>query len=284
MNKRTSRHMESDRFPNLFIIGAMKCGTTSLHQYLNVHVDIGMVPMKEVDFFSGRNSSKGLNWYLDLFDSTFPVRGESSQNYSKAHDPFHCGAPQRMAQVCSNSKLIYLVRDPIERYRAHIVENYVGETEEIIKHNLSIDTYVKTGLYHYQLQEFLKFFSMDQILVVDSDDLRKERLATMNRIFDFIGVARIDDPRIFDFEINVNGEDVVPPRVQASLPYRAARRLAPGLLSKFVAHPPVRRALFAGSYKAELGENDFARLADRFAPDVAALRSLTGQRFAGWQV
>lgn len=276
--------MNSERYPNLFVIGAMKCGTSSLHNYLNCHTDIGMTAAKEVDYFSGHNSTKSLDWYLDQFDPAYLWRGESSQNYSKAHDPFHRGAPKLMATLCPNARLIYLVRDPIERYRSHLVENYTGETEDIIKHNLSIDTYVKTGLYHFQLLAFLEYFPLEQILVVDSDDLHKDRLATMNRIFGFLGLAHMEDPKTFDFETNLNGEDVVPPNIRSSLPYRTARKLAPGLLERVVAQPLVRRTLFERSYKVKLSEDERSRLAERFAPDMAALRALTGQPFASWQV
>lgn len=276
--------MNRDGRPNLFVIGAMKCGTTSLHEYLDRHPDIGMSRLKEINFFSGENAEKPMDWYLSHFDLSKPVRGESSQSYSKAHDPYHRGAPARMAQLCPDAKLVYLVRDPIDRYLSHIVENYLGETEEIKRHNTSIDTYVRTGMYHYQVSFFLEHFPLEQILVVDSDDLRCNRLATMNRIFDFLDVPRIPDPSVFEFEVNANGEDVVPPQIGGTLPYRAARRIMPRTLHWLVTTPVVRKAMFSGSYKTELGGDERARLAERFAPDVAALRALTGQSFSSWSV
>ena len=47
--------------PNLLIIGAMKCGTTSLHNYLNLHPECYMQQEKELDYFiEKRNYKKGL--------------------------------------------------------------------------------------------------------------------------------------------------------------------------------------------------------------------------------
>ena len=43
--------MNNQSIPNLFIIGAMKSGTTSLHEYLNEHPDIIMSEVKEPGFF-----------------------------------------------------------------------------------------------------------------------------------------------------------------------------------------------------------------------------------------
>lgn len=204
--------MEHPAIPNLIVIGAMKCGTTSLHEYLDLHIDIGMSVTKEIDYFAGNNALQELDWYMAHFDGSKAVRGESSQNYTKAHLPFYRDAPRRIHSLVPNMKMIYLVRDPIDRYLSHIVENYIGETEESKKLSMSTNNYVFTSLYHYQLQAYLKYFPLEQILVVDSEDLNCERLLTMNRIFDFLGLTRMDDPKIFEFKSNTNGEEVVPPQ------------------------------------------------------------------------
>lgn len=262
----------------------MKCGTSSLHEYLGRHPQIGMSAVKELNYFAGSNCDKSLEWYKAHFDRSKPIRGESSQNYSKAHDPIYAGAPKRIHSIIPDARLIYLVRDPIERYRSHLVENYIGETKDSISHNISCDTYVKTGMYHYQLTFFLEFYPVERILVIDADDLRDDRLATMNRVFDFLGVTPLDDAALFGIEVNANGEDIVSPRISGSRPYRLLRRIAPSLVARVVATPSVRRRLFPRSYKAPLSELERTRLAEQFSPDVAALRALTGQRFARWQV
>ena len=69
--------------PNLIVIGAAKCGTTSLHEYLNEHPEISMSSEKELYFFvEEKNLGKGLAWYESQFDPSAPVRGESSPGYS----------------------------------------------------------------------------------------------------------------------------------------------------------------------------------------------------------
>lgn len=262
----------------------MKCGTSSLHEYLNRHPDIHMSVEKEINYFVGHNSDRSLDWYKAHFDGTKAVRGESSQNYSKAHLEIYRDAPKRIHALVPDLRMIYLVRDPIERYRSHIAENYIGETDEMKALSQVSDNYVQTGLYHYQLQAFLQYFPLEQILVVDSDGLQTDRLTTMNRIFKFLGVDQVNDPEIFDFQANLNGEDVLPPRVRGSLAYRAAHRIAPGPVQWLGKHPVIRKAFFSGSYKATLEQEERDRLAERFAPDVAALRRLTGQTFDGWQI
>jgi hypothetical protein len=270
--------------PNLVIVGAMKCGTSSLHEYLNLHPEIFMSAVKEIDYFSGNNSNQPLNWYTSQFDGSYKIRGESSQNYSKSHNPFHSGAPEAMARVIPDAKLIYIMRDPIERYRSHIVENYLGESAEEIALNLKLDTYVETGLYHKQIQVFLEHFPLEQIFFVDLDSLQKSRLYTLNQIFDFLGVSQMQDPTTFAFRKNENGEDVLPPNLRNRRVVRLLNRLAPGMLNRITNHPTIRSRLFPGSLKAKLSDDELARLRLRFAEDVANLRTLTGLPLKGWSV
>lgn len=63
----------------------MKCGTTSLHNYLNLHPEIYMQEEKELDYFiENRNYKNSLNWYKSKFNSKdSKILGESSPNYTK---------------------------------------------------------------------------------------------------------------------------------------------------------------------------------------------------------
>ena len=70
-------------FPNLLIIGAQKCGTTSLHAYLDLHPDVHMAAEKELDFFiADRAWRNGADWYAARFRDDAAVRGEASPNYT----------------------------------------------------------------------------------------------------------------------------------------------------------------------------------------------------------
>src|SRR4051794_25988719 len=63
--------------PNLLVIGAAKCGTTSLHEYLALHPDIAMSAKKELNFFTRDDWRDAVDWYDAQFPEA-PVRGESS--------------------------------------------------------------------------------------------------------------------------------------------------------------------------------------------------------------
>ncbi|QNO26766.1 sulfotransferase [Sphingopyxis sp. OPL5] len=270
--------------PNLLVIGAMKCGTSSLHNYLARHPDIFMSEEKEINFFTGSNSNQSLDWYKAQFPVDAPIRGESSQNYSKRHNPLFPGAAEAIKALIPDVKLIYVVRDPIERYRSHKVENYHGETPAARQWSETSDNQVMTGMYAYQLESFLDHFPMEQIKVVDADSLLNHRHMTMNMIFSFLGLEWLEDPDSFSFKTNENSSNGIPVHWQKSLPYRAARKLAPFDFDALMNRPAISRRLFYGLNKPDLSEEEVDRLKERYAKDVAQLRALTGMDFAGWQV
>ena len=102
--------------PTFLVIGSMKCGTTSLHDYLARHPDVFMSAVKEVNFFVlERTWDKGIDWYRAQFYGRYQVRGEASQNYTKRHE-FEPGVAERIRSLLPNVKLIYIVRDPVARF------------------------------------------------------------------------------------------------------------------------------------------------------------------------
>jgi hypothetical protein len=276
--------------PNLIVIGAAKCGTTSLHEYLDQHPEISMSREKELYFFvEERNWGKGLGWYESQFDSSAPVRGESSPGYSAF--PLFRGVPERMAKTIPGARLVYLVRDPIER----IVSNYthrrvnwpdMAPLEETLVPGAFRDWLVKPSYYWLQLEQYLQWFAAEQILVVDSDELRDRRDETLARIFEFVGVDRsFRSPK---FELSHNAAigrtrlttsgrvlSSVLERALGGPRARALRARAPRTLkSAFVTElePPVLPSALREELERELGS------------EVERLREHTGLAFAGWSI
>jgi hypothetical protein len=150
--------------PNLVVIGAMKCGTTSLHHYLDLHPEISMSRPKELNFFIGDDDGpgdwrsgtwcRGAAWYAEHVDPAAPVRGEVSSGYTSPSFPY---VPGRMAAVVPGL-LVYAVRDPITRavsqYRHHRREGTeVRDLEEALLDPGS--QYVSRGRYFQRLAPFL---------------------------------------------------------------------------------------------------------------------------------
>ena len=176
--------------PNLIVIGAQKCGTSGLHYYLGLHPEITMSSPKELNFFiEERNWGRGVEWYRRHFDAGARIRGESSPNYTAY--PHHAGVPERMYSLVPDSRLILLVRDPVERIAAHWVHNYAkrrekGDVAATVMHPNT--TYLLRSRYHMQLRQFLNHYPSEQILILDQHDLRHRRRQTLTETFTFLGV------------------------------------------------------------------------------------------------
>ena len=102
--------------PDFIVIGAMKCGTSTVCAYLEDHPNVFMVPNSEPNFFSRDvNFSKGAAWYSALFQSRTNevICGEGSNSYSHCTNFPH--AASRMASYNPKLKIVYLVRHPLER-------------------------------------------------------------------------------------------------------------------------------------------------------------------------
>jgi hypothetical protein len=176
--------------PNLIVIGAQKCGTSVLHYYLNLHPEVSMSNPKELNYFiEERNFPRGLEWYSGHFDPAARCRGEASPNYTAY--PQHLGVPERMAATVPDARLVFMVRDPIDRIGAHWIHNYAKRREKgdlrttLLHRNTS---YVTRSKYFMQLQRFLEHYPAEQILVIDQQELRDERMPTLRRLFEFAGV------------------------------------------------------------------------------------------------
>jgi Sulfotransferase family len=282
--------------PTFFIIGAPKCGTTSLHSYLGQHPEVGMSLRKETHYMVGSENIvypaqrvDSLEEYERLFDSTLAVRGEASPSY--AEHPRHKGAPERIRDLVPDAKLIYLVRDPIERGVSHYQHRVSMEGErrsfpDALGDLSDISSpYICAGLYGSQLDRYLRHFPQDRILVIDQVDLLTDRRAALREIFSFLSVdpsfeCDLSDERgaTRDRRVYRPGYVRVADRAAASplhrLP-RGVRRSMRRLLDK---------ALWPPLETPSIDEGLRTRLEALYAGEVARLRAITGKRFATWSI
>ncbi len=184
-------HGREGALPNLIIIGGLKCGTTSLHHYLNLHPEIAMSRPKELNFFvSELNWPLGRDWYAGHFDPSARIRGESSPHYTNR--PSFNGVPGRMRELLgSDVRLVYVVRDPIDRMLSHYLHNVGGGYEDRSLVDALSDpesSYVARSRYFFQVEPYLEEFGAERVQIVGREELKADRPGTMRRSFEFLGV------------------------------------------------------------------------------------------------
>lgn len=272
--------------PDFIIIGSMKSGTTSLYRWLAAHPDIGMSRDKETDYFVAEKSySRGANWYSAQFAPGRKVYGEASPNYTKADD--FRGVPGRIKAALPDVKLIYLVRDPVDRfvsqYRHSWTMGEISMSPSELPRTHEYAHILNTSRYARQVDAYLSEFEADRLLLLDFDELvgaREEMLAEVQR---FIGV----EPRRIGSGTAHNDNAEVS-RVPAPLlrlaqtPFgrslskvmnREARDRIRGLVA-------VRKARQPPPFPLSVLD----RIRDDLREDAGRFRILSGRAFAHWSV
>ncbi len=151
-----------------------------------------------------------------------------------------------MKAILPDAKLIYLLRDPVERVVSHYVHSY-AEGSENRSLSRALDTfdknkYVLTTLYYMQLQPYLSHYSTDQILVISTEALKLNRLAVLQEVFRFVGVDPTFECQTFSQKFNQSSSFTRP----------------------------------------ELDHATKERLIEYLSTDVEQLRRATGKQFAHW--
>lgn len=183
--------------PNMLIIGAGKAGTTSLHRYLGAHPDVFMSAHKELHFFSNEHRyALGASWYAENFEAAgeASVIGEASPTYTMF--PRAAETPARIHSLIPDVKLIYAIRDPVERIRSLYIQRKLDgrETRDFETALRERSGYVQTTCYALQIDHYMKLFDRDRLLVIVAEDLRDDRTATMRRVASFLDI----DPAGFE--------------------------------------------------------------------------------------
>lgn len=274
------------RLPNLIVVGVQKCGTTSLHHYLRRHPEIAMSRPKELDFFiEERNWPRGVAWYAAHFDASAAVRGESSPNYTAVRR--FPGVVERMKQIVPGVRIVFMVRDPIERLISHWVHRYTHGAESRPLHEvLEDDLYLERSRYALQLRPYLDAFPRQRILILEMNDLRRDRRATLRRVFEFSGVKPEFWSRRFRREMHRSSAK----RQKTALGRRIAGS-AIGLWADGLSEPwrtAASRLLYLPFSRRlvppVLNGRDRAALAERLRADADEFRTLAGRRFESWSV
>jgi len=180
------------RLPDFLIIGAAKSATTTLYAYLVEHPQIYMSTEKEPNFFGADiRYHRGLESYSKLFATAEDEQlcGEATTAYTKF--PEYPNTAKRIHLAIPDVKLIYILRNPIDRAYSY----YVQLHRRIPYEKLTFDRYVEItnccldgSNYMMQIEQYLIYFARDQFLFIFTDDLVKNTEKCLTDVCDFLKV------------------------------------------------------------------------------------------------
>ncbi|AFY68823.1 sulfotransferase [Thalassoporum mexicanum PCC 7367] len=210
---------------NFIIAGTQKGGTTALAKFLAQHPQVCMAPVKEVHFFdydknyyaqskiqakdlANQSSSQKPNY--DYYHSFFPnyhdqlAVGEATPIYM--YLPW---VPQRIYAYNPNMKVILILRNPIDRaysqyqmeksrgwewlpfpiaIRLEYLRLKLGANPEAERSPIRTHSYVDRGFYYRQIQNLLKYFDRQNLLILRNEELQSQHNQTLRRIYEFLEI------------------------------------------------------------------------------------------------
>lgn len=270
--------------PTFIVIGAAKAGTTSLSAYLRAHPQVFVSSPKEPHFFF-HNWDRGVSWYETLFEPgrAQSARGEASTSYSQA--PHVPGVPERIASVVPDVKLVYVIRNPVDRIRsqyAHFVDRW-RESLSLEQAIISRPVYLNASRYAAQLEMYLAHFQREQILIVSSEELRVNREAVLRQVFNFIEVDANAPIHTSHLQLNRTADKRLPP-ASVDAGRRMLRRTGLSRLVPKTVKGRVRTALSKPipSNNLEISPEVEEAIWEELKRDLEHLRGLVGPNFDLW--
>ena len=295
--------------PNFFIIGAPRCGTSSLYDGVRQHPDIFMSPIKEPSYFSISvrampfqgpkdayyNHYLSRTEYEELFlgVASEQVVGEASTDYL-----FSESALNSLKDEFPNAKLVVILRNPAERAYSHYVQHIsqdrepctsfweaIQQEEERKRQDWCHHWYYQTlGFYGRQLTRYFEKFDNGQIKVFLTDDLHSDATQVYRELFKFLNVDESFQPKAIDKKHNAS---MIPSNnylqgfiTKPSISLSILRRILPKALRSMGRI----RVLSGRKMSKPPGINpvDKKRLIDGYKEDIELLGSLIGRNLSTW--
>ncbi len=206
-------------FPNTFLIGVQKAGTTSLDNWLSQHPEIyNYQTLKDIHLFGLYKNKEEILQRLQK-EQVGLYSGENIVLQSAVNYIFYPAMLSDIKRDAPGSKLIIVLRNPVDRAvssfyyfkkmfreKRTIEEALIytpGNNFPFTKDNNDF-TYIEHGFYYQQLTNCFQYFNKENILILDFDVMKKEPVDVMKKVFSFLNVDATFQPNFSSK--NVTGE------------------------------------------------------------------------------
>jgi hypothetical protein len=290
-------------FPDFYLVGAPKCGTTALYEFLRQHPDIFLPKTKELIFF-GSDLSYPNRLSEEEFLAYYTERGDE-QRAGSAHTAYLQSrrAPAEIKARRPDADIVVMLRNPAEMLLSWHSELLYQTIEDIEDFEEALDAeadrrqglrltrsarhsyveslyYTDVAAYAAQVERYFAAFGRSHVHVIIHDDLRSDPIATYRGTLDFLGVDSTFEPTfgVLNQNKTVRSRTLQKFFFASSVPgHRVIRNLLPGRLRRRLLEANVHR-----EPRAEVPTQVTRRLQQLFHDDVARLSVLIGRDLSGW--
>lgn len=192
--------------PNFVVVGAQKCGTTSIYNYLNENPAVFVPHVKETNFFSDSNLfDKGKAYYLSKYfnsNNRYKIVGEVCPAYLS-----NLNAPERIYKTFGKIKIVIILRNPIDRAYSNFIMRRARQQEqrsfeEAVNSEIEVlnglgneerveispgNDYLYNSLYARHIRPYIDLFGFDSICFLSFDKLCMDSRRFMDELYDFLG-------------------------------------------------------------------------------------------------
>lgn len=293
--------------PDVFVLGAPKCGTTAVTRYLEAHPEVFVAERKDIHFFGRdlgfRNRAReDRATYLARFDSpaarAAKVRVESSVWYL-----YSASAAAEMRAFHPGARGVALVRHPVPAMHAlwsqlrlnglgdediaDFAEALAAEPDRARGQRIPAHTplpeallYTRVVAFSEQLRRAQGVFGEDGLHIIVQEEMKADTAGTLARLYAWLGVdpdAPVDT-RPVNTAKAVRSESlrrwlrVVPPQLKDIVPRNLRRSASRRLRSLNSRH----------EQRAALDPALDARLREQMAAEVARIEDVLGRRIDAW--
>jgi len=277
-----------ETWPNFFIVGAPKAGTTSLYAYLKNVPGIYMSPIKEPNYFSvsthfklGKKPIRDKKKYLSLFKKVKDEKIIGEANPSYLSDP---ETPKLIHQTVPNARILISLRDPVERaYSAYLMtirrgftkKSFSQQMENTLSNEILPSGKVLTrGLYFNPVKKYLDIFGQKQVKIIIFEEFIKNPKTFIEEILEFLGYNK--PLETFENEVH-NPYAVVRSSVTKYIFQNDTVRKFAQIIPSSSRRILKERVMLKQQPKPKMNEEVKKKLVNFFHDDVEKLKTLLGR-------
>ncbi len=265
--------MATPVWPNFFIVGAPRAGTTSLYRYLKDVPGVYMSPVKEPHYFGNEGGGRTEAEYLSLFRGGEKSRaiGEASVSYLR-----HPAAAKRIQQAAPAARIIILVRDPVEVVHSHYFEFVRRHASDLTLEQLAAMEKHTNAFYCDHVRRYFDIFGADRVKVLVFEEFVQDPRRTVGEVMAFLGI----DGAPPEFEARAYNSYAAPraPLARGLLASNRYRRLWRAVAPAFLRQKLSRRQLlYRPAEKPPMAEHTRRMLQEKFRADIECLEKLLGR-------